>query len=87
MGRILFAALLISASVAFQPASLRPRTRLPGRASAGPLVLAESGSAPTEALAAALRGAALTDARGRPVVLGDRMGPGTSVVVFLRHLG
>jgi len=34
-----------------------------------------------------LRSAVLTDADGELVRLGDRMGEGTSIVVFLRHLG
>ena len=34
-----------------------------------------------------LRSAVLTNADGESVSLGDKMGPGTSVVVFLRHLG
>jgi hypothetical protein len=34
-----------------------------------------------------LRSAVLTNADGESVRLGDKMGPGTSVVIFLRHLG
>ena len=34
-----------------------------------------------------LRSAALTNSDGQPVQLGDMMGTGKSVVVFLRHLG
>lgn len=33
-----------------------------------------------------LRNAILSDANGTAVRLGDRMGPNTSIVVFLRHL-
>mmetsp|Transcript_35163 Transcript_35163/g.84862 ORF Transcript_35163/g.84862 Transcript_35163/m.84862 type:complete len:121 (-) Transcript_35163:701-1063(-) len=36
--------------------------------------------------AATLRAALLKDASGDTVRLGDRMGPNTSIVVFLRHL-
>lgn len=34
-----------------------------------------------------LRSAMLTDANGEVIRLGDKMGKGTSVVVFLRHMG
>jgi len=34
-----------------------------------------------------LRSAILTDAKGGSIRLGDKMGKGTSIVVFLRHLG
>jgi hypothetical protein len=34
-----------------------------------------------------LRSAVLTNANGESVTLGDKMGSGTSVIVFLRHLG
>jgi len=37
--------------------------------------------------AQALRSAQLTNAQGEKVRLGDYMGQGTSIVVFLRHLG
>lgn len=34
-----------------------------------------------------LRSAVLTDVNGNSVKLGDKMGSGTSIVIFLRHLG
>lgn len=34
-----------------------------------------------------MRDAMLTDVNGDTITLGDKMGRGTSVVVFLRHLG
>jgi len=34
-----------------------------------------------------LRSAMLTDADGETIRLGDKMGKGTSVVVYLRHMG
>lgn len=34
-----------------------------------------------------LRDALLTDVNGDTITLGDKMGPGASVVVFLRHMG
>jgi hypothetical protein len=37
--------------------------------------------------ARSLRSAVLTNSNGEIVRLGDKMGKGTSVVVFLRHLG
>mmetsp|Transcript_12497 Transcript_12497/g.16440 ORF Transcript_12497/g.16440 Transcript_12497/m.16440 type:complete len:104 (-) Transcript_12497:20-331(-) len=42
---------------------------------------------PPQVTANALRSAVLTDADGNLVRLGDQMGKGTSIVVFLRHLG
>jgi hypothetical protein len=42
---------------------------------------------PPQVTAKALRSAVLTDADGNLVRLGEEMGKGTSIVVFLRHLG
>ena len=42
---------------------------------------------PEAVTAAALRSATLTDANGQFARLGEKMGKGTSIVVFLRHLG
>jgi hypothetical protein len=42
---------------------------------------------PPQVTANALRSAVLTDADGNLVRLGEQMGKGTSIVVFLRHLG
>ena len=42
---------------------------------------------PEDFTAAGLRSAVLTDADGNIVRLGEKMGSGTSVVIFLRHLG
>ena len=42
---------------------------------------------PESVTAKALRAATLTGADGETVALGDKMGQGTSIVVFLRHLG
>lgn len=42
---------------------------------------------PPGVTAKTLRSAVLTNADGESVRLGDKMGPGTSVVVFLRHMG
>jgi hypothetical protein len=42
---------------------------------------------PPQVTAKALRSAVLTDADGNLVRLGEQMGTGTSIVVFLRHLG
>jgi len=42
---------------------------------------------PASVTAKTLRSAILTDADGELVRLGDRMGEGTAIVVFLRHLG
>jgi hypothetical protein len=42
---------------------------------------------PESVTAKVLRSATLTDANGELVRLGDKMGKGTSIVVFLRHLG
>jgi hypothetical protein len=42
---------------------------------------------PLSVTARDLRSISVTNANGTPVPLGDAMGSGTSVVVFLRHLG
>ena len=42
---------------------------------------------PPQVTAKALRSALLTDANGNLVKLGQEMGNGVSIVVFLRHLG
>lgn len=42
---------------------------------------------PESVTAKVLRSATLTDANGELVRLGDKMGKGTSIVIFLRHLG
>ena len=42
---------------------------------------------PESVTANALRSGILTDANGETIKLGDKMGKGTSIVVFLRHLG
>jgi hypothetical protein len=42
---------------------------------------------PESVTAKALRSATLTNADGALITLGDQMGTGTSIVVFLRHLG
>jgi hypothetical protein len=42
---------------------------------------------PESVTAKALRSATLTNADGELITLGDKMGKGTSIVVFLRHLG
>jgi hypothetical protein len=44
-------------------------------------------SIPVDVTAKALRSAILTNANGEMVSLGEQMGKGTSIVVFLRHLG
>ena len=45
------------------------------------------GVIPESVTAQGLRSAILTNANGELVSLGEQMGKGTSVVVFLRHLG
>ena len=45
------------------------------------------GVIPEGVTAKALRSALLTNANGELISLNDKMGPGTSIVVFLRHLG
>ena len=42
---------------------------------------------PQGVTAKALRSAVLTDINGQKIQLGDKMGSGTSIVIFLRHLG
>ena len=42
---------------------------------------------PDSVTAQSLRSAVLTNANGEKVRLDEKMGPGTSVVIFLRHLG
>jgi hypothetical protein len=42
---------------------------------------------PESVTAASLRSAQLTNIDGELINLGDRMGKGTSIVIFLRHLG
>ena len=42
---------------------------------------------PEGVTARALRSAVLTDINGQKIQLGDKMGSGTSIVIFLRHLG
>jgi len=42
---------------------------------------------PETVTAEALRSAVLTNSDGELVSLGEKMGQGTSIVVFLRHLG
>mmetsp|Transcript_32757 Transcript_32757/g.49374 ORF Transcript_32757/g.49374 Transcript_32757/m.49374 type:complete len:107 (-) Transcript_32757:834-1154(-) len=44
-------------------------------------------SIPDSVTAQSLRSAVLTDVNGKQIKLGDKMGKGTSVVIFLRHLG
>jgi hypothetical protein len=45
------------------------------------------GAIPESVTAQSLRSAILTNANGELVTLGEQMGKGTSIVVFLRHLG
>mmetsp|Transcript_36494 Transcript_36494/g.40302 ORF Transcript_36494/g.40302 Transcript_36494/m.40302 type:complete len:114 (+) Transcript_36494:29-370(+) len=45
------------------------------------------GVIPEFVTAQALRSASLTNADGEIVTLGEKMGKGTSIVIFLRHLG
>jgi len=42
---------------------------------------------PESVTAQGLRSAMLTNANGDKIRLGDQMGQGTSIVIFLRHLG
>jgi len=42
---------------------------------------------PESVTAGSLRSAVLTDVNGSQIKLGDKMGRGTSIVIFLRHMG
>jgi len=87
----------VEPSHAFQSASLRkagvtPRTLLSAsraQDSAGPMTpcAIPDGAIPGSVTAQGLRAAFLTNADGDRVTLGECMGKGTSIVVFLRHLG
>jgi hypothetical protein len=52
-----------------------------------PCAMPDNVGVPPGVTAKTLRSAVLTNADGESVRLGDKMGPGTSVVIFLRHMG
>ena len=89
---------LVGPSSAFQPTAVRhaaglsPRTRsslasAPEPTGATSPCALPDGPLPDAVTAKGLRSAVLTTADGERVALGERMGRGTSIVVFLRHLG
>ena len=72
---------------AFQPSPtsrLVPTTALAAQA---PCEVPSNVEIPASVTAASLRSAQLTNVNGETVNLGECMGPGTSIVIFLRHLG
>jgi hypothetical protein len=92
--RAAFAAALLSASavVAFQPPpNVAPRmlsrlsSSLTSETELSPCATPDI--IPESVTTKSLRSAILTNADGEFVNLGDKMGKGTSIVVFLRHLG
>ena len=68
-----------------QKAGLRPTSELFSETAEPPCATPDV--IPESVTAKILRSATLTDAKGDSIALGDKMGKGTSIVVFLRHLG
>ena len=95
------AALSLTAVEAFQPRISSPTGIVSAQRSFGQVSLAAASTADAEAspcagpnevipdtvTAQSLRAAVLTNVDGQLVRLDEKMGTGTSIVVFLRHLG
>lgn len=96
-----FAAATFSAT-AFQPNAFRGSSMATVDASQSSLLILSSTSSttgeqapcampddviPESVTAKALRSAILTNADGKTIRLDEKMGPGTSIVIFLRHAG